>query len=489
MGPDMAQLESYFSAVICADIPHSRGVVRDDEGRVWDGAEAYRVQMDKLRLLLASLVRQRMASRESSALGGGGGGAGAQRLITSRHGLWFAMLPRVLRHINAGDAVHVSHLVDSAWLSSVADVAGHRDAALDVYKAVVTYARPPRALSDGAPRLADDVQARFAAFHALVTDVAVRITAARLRSLDPSLLLPGKVHDFARAHVDGALRLLADVTPCRAVYGPGALPPGGGSPGTPVDRPGEPVACLTECRSHARSHRGSRPVRGGGSSLWQRLMNLLPYNPVWPGAYEPMLLDVPPTAELVDAVTEALHLPLPDWVAGLAELQRVHSAGGLLRVEYAPLGGSGVDGSKGASSAKAAPTAAATIVSPSGIRLRPSPPVDPRAMPYCVSCSRKVTLPGAPAPLSAAAGGGGAPDHPDGGASSSAASDAGFRSWLSGVFSSVSPSAPAAAPASKAGVAAAGKPAAPATAGGGGAPVQEVVFGLCAGCFAAAKDY
>lgn len=488
----MAQLESYFSAVICADIPHSRGVVRDDEGRVWDGAEAYRVQMDKLRLLLASLVRQRMASRESSALGGAAaGGAGAQRLITSRHGLWFAMLPRVLRHINAGDAVHVSHLVDSAWLSSVADVAGHRDQALDVYKAVVTYARPPRALSAGAPRLADDVQARFAAFHGLVTDVAVRITAARLRSLDPSLLLPGKVHDFARAHVDGALRLLADVTPCRAVYGAGALPPGGGSPGTPVDRPGEPVACLTECRSHARSHRGSRPVRGGGSSLWQRLMNLLPYNPVWPGAYEAMMLDVPPTAELVDAVTEALHLPPADWIAGLAQLQRVHSASGLLRVEYAPLGGgsssSGNGGAGDAAPAAKAAAPAAVIVSPSGIRLRPSPPVDPRAMPYCVSCSRKVAVPGAPAPLSsAAAGAAGSPDA-DGGASSADA-DAGFRSWLVGVFSSASSSAPAAAAvAAPGGKAAAGKHGA--TAAAGGAPVQEVVFGLCAGCFAAAKEY
>ena len=145
MGADMATLESYFSAVICADIPHSRGVVRDDDGRVWDGAEVYRGQLAKLRLLLASLVRQRTASRAAALGGGAAGGDGAQRLITSRHGLWFAMLPRVVRAVNAGDAVHVSHLVDAAWLGSVAEVAGSRDEALNAYKAVIAVRRLARA--------------------------------------------------------------------------------------------------------------------------------------------------------------------------------------------------------------------------------------------------------------------------------------------------------------------------------------------------------
>lgn len=109
MGDDMETLESYFSAVICADIPNSRGSVTDEDGRVWDGAEAYRVQMEKLRLLLASLVRQRTEARDAAQAGSTASADGAQRLITSRHGLWFAMLPRIVRAINAGDAVRGCH--------------------------------------------------------------------------------------------------------------------------------------------------------------------------------------------------------------------------------------------------------------------------------------------------------------------------------------------------------------------------------------------
>lgn len=105
MGADMELLDSYFSAVICMDVPHARGSITDEDGRVWDGAEAYRQQMEKLQLLLASLVRQREEAREAMLSGGALSPDGAQRLITSRHGLWFAMLPHVLRAINAGDAV------------------------------------------------------------------------------------------------------------------------------------------------------------------------------------------------------------------------------------------------------------------------------------------------------------------------------------------------------------------------------------------------
>ena len=72
------------------------------------------------------------------------------------------------------------------------------------------------------------------------------------------------------------------LAPCAAVYGAGhtgrAI-----ELGTPVVVEGlsgpaaaaalsEPILCLQERRHHHRSHRGARCVRGGGPSIWARLL-------------------------------------------------------------------------------------------------------------------------------------------------------------------------------------------------------------------------
>jgi hypothetical protein len=86
MGPDMALLDSYFTCVICCQMPNRRGVVTDDDGVQHDGAALFSAQIGKLKLLLTSLMRSRQMHRDS---------AQGSRLITSRHGLWFTLLPKV----------------------------------------------------------------------------------------------------------------------------------------------------------------------------------------------------------------------------------------------------------------------------------------------------------------------------------------------------------------------------------------------------------
>jgi hypothetical protein len=93
-------------------------------------------------------------------------------------------------------------------------------------------------------------------------DLAAHLTAASVRCVDASLAAEDRVQAYARAP---SSRLWA--TPW-TTWRPAGLAYGSGGKrrraGQPVDRPGEPVLCLQEARTHARgAHRGSRPVTGG----------------------------------------------------------------------------------------------------------------------------------------------------------------------------------------------------------------------------------
>ena len=128
MGPDMAMLDCYFSCVICCQLPNRRGVVTDESGATHDGAALFATQIRKLRMLLASLMRSRQLNKDAA----GGSGSQGSRLMTSRHGLWFTLLPRVVQLVNAGLPVHVSRLVDEAWLEQLTQLDGKADAPFDI---------------------------------------------------------------------------------------------------------------------------------------------------------------------------------------------------------------------------------------------------------------------------------------------------------------------------------------------------------------------
>lgn len=497
MGADMATLESYFSVVICIDVPNSRSMVTDDEtGAVYSGKQLFEMQMGKMKTMLSSLLMQRVQAREASRGANTVGSAGAQRLITSRHGLWFSMLPQVVALINKGDPVHVSHMVDSAWLASIAQVAGTKDQVMDVFKAFMTHARPPRSLSAGVPAMHVDVERRFAGYHRLIVDLAVRIVASRLRDSDQNLALPVNVVNFARANVDSVLAMLEELTPCRAQYGQGEGGASRGKLGTPVSHPEQPVVCLGEMRTHSKSHRGCRQVRGGGSGLWQTLVNLAPYNPTWEGRHAPMLLDVPPRHQLVQSITQHMHLRRGEWVAQLAGLQAEHS-NSRVRVEFAPLAHT----PRAASSSGGGAVGASEIIGVEGVRLRTSPPIEAARMPYCVGCGRKH---GAKAATSGAPSGpgGSSTGPPQSPSPALGVDDAGpgdrdltFSTWLAGVVSVMGGGSGGATGTDGAAAAAAGSagsspsaqgPASPLAEDVAPAAVQEVVLGLCEGCFAAA---
>lgn len=239
------------------------------------------------------------------------------------------------------------------------------------------------------------------------------------------------------------VQLLDSVVPCCAVYGDttvdatrrtaSELNASAGAPaaplwhelGVPVERAHEPVLCLQEARVHSKSHRGSRRVRGGGSTIWQRLSSLAPHNPVWPGAHKPAAIVKP---DLPDAVAEVLQVafaPPAQAAAALLKLQRSHSSSAV-DVVFVPLGAaapavSSPDATRGIRlcSVTEAHTAGAAVV-----------------LPYCFLCSRKVlTAPDviSEAP-SAAAGAMVALDRTEAGA----AVEVGYGEWLVAAFHEVS---------------------------------------------------
>lgn len=123
-------------------------------------------------------MRSRLQNKEAS---------GSHRLITSRHGLWFTLLPRVVQLINEGDQVHVTRLIDDAWVSQHAQLEGKSDAPFDVVKAIITAFRPPAALSRASPLMHEDFLLRFSAFCDLVYTVRAGRVGVRTRPYQGSV--------------------------------------------------------------------------------------------------------------------------------------------------------------------------------------------------------------------------------------------------------------------------------------------------------------
>jgi len=485
MGDSFRVLDQYFSALLCVYLPNKRNTTVGDDGAVYDGEALYASQVAKLRAVLAALMRARLAARFGGA-DGGGAGAGS-RLITCRQGLWFDLVPRVVRELNGGRPVHVTRLVDEAWAAAMAGVGAEAEALGDALKALVTGLRPPPGASAAAPpgRANDDALGRFAAFHALALDLAVRLAAARLRHLDPALRLPSRVAGWARAQVEAAVALLDAVTPCAAECRDG---------GAPVDLPAEPrVLCLTERRVHAKGHRSGRRVRGGGRTLWARAASLvLPHTPAWPGRFEPAPtapVDVP---ALLDDVAALVDLPPGDFLAALGAAAAAHS-GGYAAVRVVPLGHAGGAGADDAPPPPGAPASGGPPVPLAG-------PADaarcPPPVPYCMGCARKVVAPRAGG---GAAGGGAADDGAGAGAGARAGqppAPGAAAAWLTAALGALGLAAGGDAPAGG------GAPPAPPAGGkrgagaprgaargapGEGGPRADVAVGLCAECWAGAR--
>jgi hypothetical protein len=256
--------------------------------------------------------------------------------------------------------------------------------------------------------------------------------------------------------------------------------------GVPLERPHEPVLCLQEARVHAKSHRGSRRVRGGGATLWQRLGTLTPYNPVWPGGFVRAAIVLPDIADLIEDVLTMAYAPFGEFLqAGLADLQSTHS-GRAMHIVFVPLQPSRpLD--------PAGPTADqfATCC----LRIDATMPAQ---LPYCFLCSRKFTV----ATTSALHG-------PASGSAFATASDAAFDSkaadaressygaWLSAAFheivrtaSASSATWPTASSSKRVGGTNSGRLVATAGAVGAGASAastcaftrQFIPLGLCSGC-------
>ena len=294
---DMTTLESYFATVSCMELPNKRVATTDDDsGRVYDGGALYASQLAKLRVFLSELIAGRGRKYDAAAAtpedhsstttprtalstvapstptpakdGGGstnGGGGDIGGRLTATTGLWFMLLPRLVRALNSGAALGVTRLIDDAWLESLAKATGGVRAgsadAYAAYRAFVTMTRPPLALSQTANLFTEDVLQRFSTFRSLACDLAVRITAARLRGAESSLLSPTRIRGFARPFLEYVLDELDGLQPCRGVYGGTGHATPENELGIPLDRPGEPVCCLQEARSHdTRTHRGSRKV-------------------------------------------------------------------------------------------------------------------------------------------------------------------------------------------------------------------------------------
>lgn len=314
MGADLALLDSYFSCIVCCQLPNVKTSRMLPDGSMQTGAAMFEEQILKIKTLLVSLLKARILERETRLTQGGGPG---RRIITSRMGLWFALLPKIVDCLNSDEPIFVSRLVDEAWSASMSNILSD-EAPMDVFKALTCHGRPPVSLSLAAPRLYDDILQRFSEFCAVVCSMSVRFIAARLRCMDASFLFEDRVEAAARPQLEVVLKLLHDLVPCIAVYA-------GRTCGRAVDRPDEPVLCMQEARSHAKSHRGSRCVRGGGSSLWSRLLALTPYNPTWEGKHEPAHVALPSVRSLLEDVLELVFASPEDYTAYLLRLQHMHS--------------------------------------------------------------------------------------------------------------------------------------------------------------------
>jgi hypothetical protein len=389
-GDAFRTLDQYFSALVCVYLPNKRNKTVDENGNVFDGAEMFAQQIDKLKRLLAALMRARLVSRYENN-SGGGGQQQQSRLITSKQGLWFELVPRVIRELNSGRQVHVTRLVDESWSAAMSRTSGDRESANDVMKSFVSYLRPKPSLSQGAKVIHEDFLRRFDRFCSLCCAIAVRIAAARLRSVDPAYRIDSRVRSFAKAQIEAMKLILEDVAPCRALYSQAKLAPGE-SLGFPVDRPDEPVLCLLENRVHSKGHRSNRRVRGGGKSVWQKMVgNLLPYTPAWEGQFDTggaaakASRALKSIDEMVNDVVVLTNMSTGDYLASLRMLQRAYSNNGV-EVTFSPL--SAEDANEISQSSSSNPTVLLTI--PVEVKAEPLPRDAVLLMPYCIGCADKI---------------------------------------------------------------------------------------------------
>lgn len=379
MGDSFRVLDQYFSALLCVYLPNKRSTTVGDDGALYDGEALYAMQMGKLRTVLAALMKARLTNRYGGADGGGNG----SRLITCRQGLWFDLVPRIVRELNAGRPVHVTRLVDEAWSSAMAQVSSQSEAVGDILKALVAALRPHPALSTGAPNEGVDYLQRFSAFHALVLDLAVRVAAARLRHVDANLRFPARMRAYARMQLEAVLSLLDGVTPCKAVYGHGPHASVNGETGSPVDRPNEPVMCLQEQRVHAKGHRSGRRVRGGGKTLWQKVTNLVAYSPAWVGKFDPCVVARPDMESLLGDVVSLAEASGEDFMAALGTARSMHSSA-ITSIQLVPLQPSAASL---AGPEDTGPEAEEGLIKLTNVRSGDSVTA---CLPYCIGCTRKV---------------------------------------------------------------------------------------------------
>jgi hypothetical protein len=326
MGDSVRTLDQYYASLLCVYLPNRRSKVDgcDAHGNpcIFDGAVLYSQQVAKMRRVLSALLGARLESRyggtSTSSSGGGGGGGGPSRSISARQSLWYELLPRVVREINAGRTVHVLRLVDEAWAAASARVGAERDRLADTLKALAVWTRPHPSLSG--PCGAEAVS-RFSAYVLLARELSIRVAAAQLRAAPAAARVDARARTFCAAQVIAMDVLLTAVAPCVAVYGSN-LPQG--TAGIPIDTPNAPLLCLQERRAHGRGHRASRPVRGGGVGLWARLTTgaLGAHTPVWSGVHESAPL---PPLNVRRAGDVALALARADPAAWLSELASLAS--------------------------------------------------------------------------------------------------------------------------------------------------------------------
>lgn len=394
-GDAFRTLDQYFSALVCVYLPNKRNKTVDENGNVFDGAEMFAQQIDKLKRLLAALMRARLVSRYENN-SGGGGQQQQSRLITSKQGLWFELVPRVIRELNSGRQVHVTRLVDESWSAAMSRTSGDRESANDVMKSFVSYLRPKPSLSQGAKVIHEDYLRRFDRFCSLCCAIAVRIAAARLRSVDPAYRIDSRVRSFAKAQIEAMKLILEDVAPCRALYSQAKLAPGE-SLGFPVDRPDEPVLCLLENRVHSKGHRSNRRVRGGGKSVWQKMVgNLLPYTPAWEGQFDTggaaakASRALKSIDEMVNDVVVLTNMSTGDYLASLRMLQRAYSNNGV-EVTFSPLSAEDANEiSLSSPSNQSSSNPTVLLTNPVEVKAEPLPRDAVLLMPYCIGCADKI---------------------------------------------------------------------------------------------------
>jgi hypothetical protein len=189
--------------------------------------------------------------------------------------------------------------------------------------------------------------------------------------------------------------ILEDVAPCRALYNQAKLS-NGESLGVPIDRVDEPVLCLLENRAHTKGHRSNRRVRGGGKTVWQKVVgNLLPYSPAWEGPFDTGGVAAKASRalksidEMINDVIVLTNMSTGDYLTSLRMLQRAYSNNGV-DVIFAPLSIEDVNEmllSKNTSS-----NSQFLLMSPLEVKAEALSRDSLLMMPYCIGCADKVLV-------------------------------------------------------------------------------------------------